>query len=190
MTATRKTETPWDLAKAHGWEYTGDSNLENGGMFYRFPDGADGPEYWPASDYADAVEVIDLESATGAPSGAYWINRGPVYMPKPWDSFYSERLESILATCGYSLESADKESGAVVILDGAGGRVTGPDAARLALDAFRAYWGQEAPDLESLALGAACRDEWREHPHNPTHPDTVLRAGSNLGRYIARAYLD
>lgn len=183
---TRKTkETAWNVAESHGWEYTGDMDLEHGGIFYRWPES--GP--WPLSDYAEAVEVIDLAGAIGAPDGAFWISQGTVYMPTPRTERGRGKVESALATCGYTLDSYDPDTGEVVIGDGCGGVATGWDAARFMLDAFNAYWGLDYPDVFPVAVGAACRDEWRDHPHCPEPDPVTLRANASLSRHVAREYL-
>jgi hypothetical protein len=57
---------------AKRWKYSGDINLEYGGLFWR-EDGAD--------DYVLAVQVTPCSDA-GGPNNLYWVEVGSIYLPE------------------------------------------------------------------------------------------------------------
>jgi hypothetical protein len=57
---------------AKRWKYSGDINLEYGGLFWR-EDGAD--------DYVLAVQVTPCSEA-GGPDNLYWVEVGSIYLPE------------------------------------------------------------------------------------------------------------
>ena len=71
------------------WYYSGDINLEYGGLFYRLDNIKWG--------YADALRVTPCSDA-GGQDNAYWIEELTVNLPD--DKRHPERREDILASCG------------------------------------------------------------------------------------------
>lgn len=73
-------------AKTDGWEYTGDINLEHGGMFYR---GA------IDEGYADVVRVTDLDSGCGF-SGAVLVEEcTAIFATAPGDCHYANTQSAL-----------------------------------------------------------------------------------------------
>jgi hypothetical protein len=72
----------------HKWQYRGDVDLREGGLFWKEDD---------ADDYVLAVEVIPC-SAAGGPDNLFWINEGSIYITP-------ERAKSALE--GYGTAYAD-----------------------------------------------------------------------------------
>jgi hypothetical protein len=78
---------------AKRWNYSGDINLEYGGLFWR-EDGAD--------DYVLAVEVTPCSDA-GGPNNLYWVAVGSIYLPKD-----EERRKSALACIGITTDKPSR----------------------------------------------------------------------------------
>lgn len=57
------------------WKYSGDINLEYGGLFWR-EDGAD--------DYVLAVQVTPCSDA-GGPNNLFWVEVGSIYLPNDYE---------------------------------------------------------------------------------------------------------
>jgi hypothetical protein len=79
---------------AKRWHYSGDNNLENGGLFWR-EDGAD--------DYVCAVQVTPCTDA-GGPDNLFWIEVGSIYLPKD-----EAKRKSALSYIGSSPDSCTRE---------------------------------------------------------------------------------
>ena len=88
------------------WTYSGDINLENGGMFVDYSTWNDG--------YVNVVEVTDLDSATGF-VGAFMIEEKTINVAgMPLRN--AERLNSALDCCGASmLDNGDIDDNGTII---------------------------------------------------------------------------
>lgn len=107
------------------WHYSGDVNLEHGGVFFQISEFEDmAPAAMEGLAYAVSVQPHPEEEDT-------WIvqNDGQVFIDPG-------KMDQALRTCGYEL-SGDG------ILDGQGAVITGQEAALLVFDAFHAYHGIE-----------------------------------------------
>lgn len=72
------------------WHYTGDINLEHGGLFINMNFDC---------DYADVVRVTPMSDA-GGPDNVWWVEAGSVSMPSKL-----EELEQVLKYSGLKLEN-------------------------------------------------------------------------------------
>lgn len=86
-------KTPYQIADLLGIEYSGDMNIEYGGLFYSLDDFSDG--------YASAVRVTDLDSSCGF-TGGIMIECGSINIPDDM----AER-QSALDCCGQDVKPGD-----------------------------------------------------------------------------------
>jgi len=93
---TMKHNDPYKLAQENGLQYSGDINLEYGGLFFATVD-------WQAYGYADAVRITDLDSATGFHGGVL-IERIAILAPDT-----PEKLKSCLSVIGAGNEEPTPE---------------------------------------------------------------------------------
>ena len=91
-----KHNDPCKLAQASGLQYSGDINLEYGGLFFSTED-------WKAYGYADAVRITDLDSATGF-TGGVLIERIAILKPDT-----PEKLKACLEFIGAGNEEVTPE---------------------------------------------------------------------------------
>lgn len=147
------------------WNYTGDINLENGGLF------------WCEDGYADyvlAVRVTPVSDA-GGPDNVFLVESGSIYLPE-------DKAPAALETCGYSLRNREIVdcTGAAFPLASGAGRL-------LMVDAFCAYHGLDVDSSELLQLGR--RDEFCRSGGWDPNPDRILRGNTSLLRYVRREFL-
>jgi hypothetical protein len=81
------------MTRYREWNYSGDINLEYGGLFWR-EDGAD--------DYVCAVEVTPCSEA-GGPNNAWWVEEGTIYLPTDQD-----KRKRALDCIGANVETATR----------------------------------------------------------------------------------
>lgn len=145
--------TAFELARRRGWHYSGDVSLSFGGLFFR--EGGD--------DWAEAVEVIDVNGATGGPGNHWHVVRGSIYLnPRTWDS----------------------------ALDCGGLDRIGPPTWAEIVEAFHGYAGIEPDGWNGetrVQIGARCADYSPGGWH--VHPDVTLHGNAKLTHYIAREFL-
>ena len=158
------------------WKYTGDMNLEHGGLFFKLPDGE--PIDGIRNDYVDAVEVIDLSGAVGGPDCIHRIERGTIYMPRA-------KWQDALDCCGYRLhQSAD---GRDLIWDGHEHHEIDGDGLLLLVSAFQGYSGLS--DTENNTATVQIGKLTAYDPDPVFEPDTFLRGNVKLTRYVEREWL-
>lgn len=92
-TLERKTTDPYALAESLGIHYSGDCNVEYGGLFFSSAD-------WKENGYADALRITDLDSACGF-TGGILIERITILRP--------DDIQSCLDCCGWIPEEATVE---------------------------------------------------------------------------------
>lgn len=71
-----KSPSIYAIARKRGWTYSGDTNLEYGGLFWQWDGGP---------DYVAAIRVAPV-SDSGGPDNVYEITRGSIYMPQDADN--------------------------------------------------------------------------------------------------------
>lgn len=81
-------KTPYDIAEKHGLQYSGDINIEYGGIFFD-------ASTWKEEGYATALRITDLDSACGF-TGGILIERSSINRP--------DDLEPALSCCGLENE--------------------------------------------------------------------------------------
>jgi len=156
------------------WKYTGDMNLEHGGLFFKLPDAhpLDGDAY----DTVEAVEVIDVSSAVGGPDCIHRIERGIIYMPR-------HLWQDALRGCDW-MHRKDGQ-GRDVIFDGQDEHPVDGEGLIFLVDAFRSYSGIENPDTATVQIGKLTAYD----PEPIYEPDTFLRGNTKLTNYVEREWL-
>jgi hypothetical protein len=154
---------------ASNWKYTGDRNIEYGGMFYN----DEGPDSMP--DYIEVVTVTPASDG-GGPDNVFLIERGSIYMPND-DLARMRRTASI---CGLTLDD-DK-----AMDDNGTARYEFQSPAWRArmLDAWRAYHGIDGPDTWVVRVGPRDKDTDDSGWLSQHEPDFKLRSNVNLKRWI------
>lgn len=149
------------------WEYTGDMNLEYGGLYWR-PGTRD---TFPEMDYVEAVEVLPV-SDMGGPDNVYIITTGSIYLGE-------DNRDSALSCCGYSW--AEDENGLGYVLDTMGGAY--PVNRRMGLtmlvDAYKAYHGMDADAMNGetvIRIGSE------------VDPDDISNGGDAWEGRVSRVY--
>lgn len=170
----------WNLAP--GWNYSGDMNLTEGGLFWRF----DGAERFPDTDYVLAVRVTPC-AAAGGPENLFHVETGSIYVPR-------EKYQTALDTCGYTLRE-NSETGALAIEDSQGAvhRLDSALGAALLVDALNAYGGLDRDYLGGETVIRIGRPDPHFSPDsmrewNPD-PDIVLHGNAKLKNHIKREFL-
>lgn len=153
---------------ARRWNYSGDVDLEYGGLFWREAG---------AHEYVEAVRVTPCSDA-GGPNNVFHVESGSIYMPR-------ERYGAALDTCGYKVGRA-WETGAQVI-DGTGKALDARASRALIVDAFACYHGVERDSEYMLRIGKV--DPGASGWGSDCEPDFVLRAGSSLKNFVRREFL-
>lgn len=156
------------------WFYTGDMNIECGGMFVF----DDGPDLSP--DYLRIVSVTPASDGGGM-DNRFLIERGNVYMPN--DDL--KRMRSTADTCGYKLD--DNKN----LIDGLDSvhEFQSPTWRLLMLDAWNAYHGIDSPDSWVVQVGTEKPDPNRRAEFlDNQEPDYILRRNVNLKRWIEREF--
>ena len=151
---------------AKRWKYHGDINLYHGGTFYDFSTWDDG--------YVDAVEVTDLDSATGY-RGAVLIERMSIIINQP------DKIAAALPVIGAKLlPNGDiDDNGRTVERNTAAWRF-------VVTYACQAYGYRDIDESGSQVIqldpnGAMACDGWRATKR--------LRANASLERYVRREFL-
>lgn len=148
------------------WNYSGDMNLEYGGLFWR-EDGAD--------DYVLAVKVTPCSDA-GGPDNLFHIEHGSIYLGTD-----VKRHKSALDCCGYKL--ADDGT----MTDGAGGTFTKKQARARLVEAMDAYCGLDNRTEHVVQIGKAEPEDGRGG-WSP-EPDTILRGNAKLRNFVREEFL-
>lgn len=157
---------------AKRWNYSGDINLEHGGLFWREPEEG-------FTDYVEAVEVIPV-SDMGGPDNEWLILRGSIYMPR-------EKYGWALETCGYKLAASGKS-----LLAYASDPIPVASKQGLAVlvNAFRAYYGIDEPSKYGVRIGKTePQNNWRGG-YDAMGIDYELRGNSSLLRFVRREFLE
>jgi hypothetical protein len=160
---------------AKDWNYTGDMNLEYGGLFWKHWDA-----YEPHKDLiVEAVEVVDLSSAVGGPDNMYMITKDAIHMPR-------EQWADALKTCGYELRAGPNST--EHIFDGHDllGLHT-VEGMTLLVDAFNGYKGLDNPQSEQDVVQIGKLTEYDPEPK--MEPTIVLRGNWKLANYVRKHWL-
>lgn len=152
-----------DIVTKPRWKYSGDVNLQYGGVFWN-PEGAQ-------FDSVEAVRITPCSDA-GGPDNIFWIERLSVNLPDD-----DHTIADVLSICGYSF-------------DGYKG-YTKAERLSMLVDACIAYGKYDTQDGETVKIGkddpffTDTRGEWKAF-----RVDTQLRGGSSLRNYVKRKYLN
>lgn len=162
------------------WRYSGDMNLEHGGLFWR--PGSRDP--FPEADYVEAVQVTPCTDA-GGPDNLFCIESGSIYMPR-------DGYETALDSCGYTLHVT--EYGTHKLIDASGARLLLNSGHGLALlvDAFWGYGGMERDAMNGeryVQIGRPDRHHDYDGPGWHPDPDYILPGNSKLSRFVRREFL-
>ena len=153
------------------YTYVGDVNIEHGGYFVAVTR----EEY--AQGYANVVRVTPCSDA-GAQDNCFWINELTVIIPKD-----AEKMAQTLRCVGWHID----EQGCIVsesLEEIAKPRTAGFRAA--VVDACVAYGAYDQDSSTCVSIGKPDPDY---RGREPVEPDTVLRANTDLKRYVRRTYL-
>lgn len=154
---------------AKRWHYSGDINLEYGGVFIDMSD-------W-TNDYATAIRVQPCSDA-GLQDNAWWIEELTIIKPRT-----EQELKSVLDSCSWTI---DPEDGSLI---GCGGDVmAAPNTKQFNLIIAEACVGYGLYDREnstSIQIGPV--DDW--HDGETLEVDEKLRGNVSLERYVRRNYL-
>jgi hypothetical protein len=157
----------------NAWQYSGDINLKCGGLFWRLPDG----ETWESSDYADSVEVIDINGATGGPENEFLIEFGSIFLG-------ADLVARSLDCIGAKLETCDGVAG---INDNGDFHPMDSQGAYFAkVYAVRAYAGQDGASRYIVRIG---KDERHDSSPSLGDVDTVLHGNAKLSNYVQSEHL-
>lgn len=167
---------PYAVATHHGYTYTGDQNVQCGGVFYCTADLME-----PSQDFISCVVVEDLEGATGA-EGAYWVRQTSVWIG-------SDQKRTALALECSGLVDLTKPAGALTLAyDHAPTVPLSFEESRLRLaDAIQAYLGFDDPEATCVVQGADNLDALADHDH--LECDVFLPYNRNFLKYIAKEWL-
>lgn len=164
------------------WRYTGDINLEHGGLYWR----PGTPESFPQCDYVEAVQVTPVSDMTrwGA-DNVFIVESGSIYMPR-------DRYETALDCCGYTLITGAR--GGLYIGDGRASPL--PVNSRfgqiLLVDAFNAYHGVDRDTWAGetlIRIGPEESDPDPEAEAFLARVDEVHRADAKLENIVRRGFL-
>jgi hypothetical protein len=151
------------------WNYSGDVNLEYGGVFIDISDWENG--------YATAVRVQPYSDA-GLQNNAWWIEELTVIKPRS-----EQELKSVLDSCGWTIDPKDSS------LVGCGGEVVAaPNTKefRLAIaDSCIGYGLYDTTISTSVQIGQT--DPY--HDGETLTADETLRSNASLSRYVRRNFL-
>lgn len=150
---------------ADKWNYTGDMNIENGGLFWKGES---------SDDYVEVVEVTPCSDA-GGPDNLFHVATGTLYMPH-------DKRQDALDTCGYKLVDGGilDCTGEVHPLDTLHGQT-------LLVDAFRGSHGIERDSETVVRIGPVDEYSGGVNGWNP-EPDTILRADAKLRNYLRKEF--
>jgi len=154
------------------WKYTGDRNIEYGGMFYF----EDGPDLSP--DYMQVVRVTPASDGGGM-DNRYLIEVGSCYMPN--DDIARMNSAANVVGCTIRDDKSMDDNGVATY------EFQSPEWRLRMLDAWMAYWGQDGAVTDSYVVQVG-----REKPDpnkrfeflDNVEPDYVLRSNVNLRRWI------
>lgn len=80
----RKQQTVWQRALAAGWNYSGDTHLECGGLYWKWDGGP---------DYVSTVRITPCSDA-GGPDNLFEVEAGSIFLPQDNDTRW-KALDSI-----------------------------------------------------------------------------------------------
>lgn len=149
------------------WKYSGDMDLEYGGLFWRAG---------LHDDYVDAVRVTPCSDA-GGPDNLFYIETGSIYMPR-------DKAAVALDTCGYRIGYVDPKH--IRVMDCTGAIMSKANSRALLVDAFAAYHGIERDYETVVQIGPA--EERNCNGWSPD-PDHVLRSNAKLANFVRRECL-
>jgi hypothetical protein len=163
---------------ASNWKYTGDKNIECGGMFYN----DEGPDSMP--DYIEVV-IVTPASDGGGVDNVFYVERGSIYMPN--DDL--KRMRNTADICGWTLDegknlrvpSYSGESDTVL-------EFQSPEWRARMLDAWLAYHGIDGPDSWVVRVGPRDKDTDDSGWLSQHEPDFKLRSNVNLKRWIENEF--
>ncbi len=162
---------PWTMAPK-GWLYTGDMNLEHGGLFVHMA------QYQAGETSVDVVEVRP-DSDRGGADNVFHVQPGVLYTERDnWDT--------ILAHAGVRMAVIGGLP--VMVEDGLRGPAdyqlaTTPAALLRRLEALHHYLGAEESG-PGYVVRVGRPDDLSAEPTE--EPDTILRAGTSLARWVIR----
>lgn len=139
------------------WHYSGDINIEHGGVFYTLENLKYG--------FFDAVSVQPCSDA-GAQGNAWWITCGSVYVPTD-----NDKMLSALASV---LDSNKRESESLHWL------LTDECYAHILFQACFSYSGIEKDFDEVVQIGP--KEDCRDY----VEPTIQLKAGASLKHYVTK----
>lgn len=162
------------------WQYSGDINIEHGGLYWRLPT----TDNFPEADYVEAVEVIPC-SDMGGPSCQFLIQVGSIYIDRA-------TYATALACCGYEAFQHARRGAPWRIASGRAGqadsvRMDSVQGACMLVDAFRAYRGLDDPTTHRVQIGKP--DAYLDDLDDIPEPDIQLRGNTDLRRYVRREFL-
>lgn len=159
------------------WIYTGDINIEHGGMFY-FEDGPD------ASPDSMSVVVVTPASDGGGMDNRFLIERGSVYMPN--DDI--ERMNVAASICGYTV-NADKSLSNQSYPDEGPFEFQSPEWRIRMLDSWKAYWGLDGADSWVVQVGTEKPDpNFRTQFLDEAEPAYQLRRNVKLYKWVEKEF--
>ena len=156
------------------WNYTGDVNIEHGGVFFQSLD----------DDSIRAVAITPCSSA-GGPDNLFLIEDGFIYVGD------AERIASALTVCGYTLDVVPDIEGETYRINTGDGTFPVSSVAGLCLlvDAFMGSSGVEASRAEIVVrIGKVDTDFWDGRGWNPK-PDYVLPGNAKLENFVRKNFL-
>jgi len=171
--ARRKDKAGLDVTREGPWLYTGDMNLECGGMFFK-----------PVDEFGTIRGVeVRPDSDRGGPDNVFHVQDGYLFAGDP------DEWQSSLDVCGYTLELVPGvDGGHYAIVDGMGAfhDVRTPEGATLLADAVNGAKGfdDRQETVIQIGKGVAAYD-----PEPTCTPDTVLRGNKRLHNYIRENFL-
>lgn len=154
----------------HRWNYTGDVNLTEGGLFWREDD---------ADDYVLAVDVVPC-SAGGGPSNLFNIVDGSIFLPVA----DPKRLTSALACLGWNLDPITMD----LSHNGETVRKGSKEWRRMLVESFHAYHGLDERTETVVQIGPSEEVYSRGGEWSP-EPDVILHGNAKLKNYVRSNFL-
>lgn len=145
------------MARTH-WHYSGDVNLEHGGVFYDLSNWSHG--------YASAYRVVPCSDA-GGPDNEFWIEELTVNR-----QFGRKEITQALDCIG--MQGTKYEA------------LTRARQAHVLFDALLSYGRYDQMNSRRVRIGKE-PDKWSLKPQwDNTEPDIILRGNTSLDRYVRR----
>lgn len=156
---------------AKKWEYSGDMNLECGGVFYNID-----PTDWDEHGYCTAIRV-DPCSEAGGPDNCWWIEELTVLKPDD-----HKELKSVLDVHGFQLTKDGKS--VLTSPDAWGVDLKSDEGRRIVAECCVSYGKYDKDRGETIQIGAKQDDSGES-----VTPDKILRGNARVENYVKRGWL-